>query len=161
MKNVAFTGYRPNKFPFPINEADADYAAFIKDLKKAIKSVAKDNTTFYCGGAMGFDIIAGEIVLELKKKNPTIKLVMAVPFFEQANTFTPLWRERYRALIHFADRVVYLEQFYTAGCYQKRNRYLVDNADIIITYFNGKSGGTKQTIDYATKNKKEIINICK
>lgn len=161
MKNVSFTGYRPEKFPFPLIEGDADYDAFYNDLTFAIKSVIESGTNFYCGGAMGFDIIAGEIVLKLKEENPTINLNMAVPFFEQASNFTPLWRERYKNLIKNAKKVIYLEKVYTNGCYHKRNRYLVDMADCLITYYNGKSGGTKYTINYATQKGLKVINICK
>lgn len=161
MNNVAFTGYRPEKFAFPLLAGDSYYDEFYKNLYNAIKNEVKENTTFYCGGAMGFDIIAGEIVLKLKEKTPSINFVMAVPFFEQNKFFTPGWSERYKALIKQANKVVYLEEKYVNGCYHKRNRYLVDNADTIITYYNGKSGGTKYTLDLATKKGLKIINICK
>ncbi len=161
MKSVAFTGYRPKKFSFPLTPDDADYDAFYNELYNAIKSVAEENTEFYCGGAMGFDIIAGEIVLKLKETMPSINLVMVVPFFGQGQDFTPVWRNRYINLIDSSKRVIYLEKEYVNGCYFKRNRYLVDNTEGLITYYNGKSGGTKYTINYATKKNKKIINICK
>ena len=161
MNSVAFTGYRPEKFPFSINEKDADYIAFYNELYKTIESLATENSVFLCGGAMGFDIIAGEIVLKIKEKNPTINLIMVVPFFEQSNAYTPSWRERYKKLISGAKEVVYVEQQYVNGCYFKRNRYLVDNASTVVTYYNGKPGGTKYTVNYAEKKKRKIINICK
>ena len=155
MNNVAFTGYRPEKFPFPINENDADYIEFYNELYNAIKSVATDNSCFYCGGAMGFDIIAGEIVLKLKEENPSINLIMVAPYFGQSNDFTPLWKNRYLNLLDKAKKIVYLEKCYVNGCYFKRNRYLVDNADTVITYYNGKPGGTKYTLNYAEKKKRK------
>ena len=42
---------------------------------------------------------------------------------------------------------------------QKRNKYMVDNSDLIIAVFNGNSGGTKQTNDYAKSKNIEIIII--
>ena len=161
MNKVSFTGYRPQKLPFNLNPNDADYLEFYNNLYNAILEVATDNSNFYCGGAIGFDIIAGEIVLKIKEKNPTINLIMVVPFFEQSNDYTPSWRERYKKLISAAKEVVYVEQQYVNGCYFKRNRYLVDNSDILITYYNGQSGGTKYTVNYAEKKKRKIINICK
>lgn len=161
MRNIAFTGYRPEKFPFALDERDADYIEFYNNLYNAIKSVATKDANFYCGGAMGFDIIAGEIVLKLKQEIPSINLIMVVPFFGQGYEFTPSWNERYLNLLHGAKKAVYLEKQYVNGCYFKRNRYLVDNADTIITYYNGKAGGTKYTLNYAQKKKREIINICK
>jgi len=38
-----------------------------------------------------------------------------------------------------------------------RNKLIVDNADIIIAFWNGFSRGTKHTIDYAKKQGKEVI----
>ena len=122
MRNVAFTGYRPEKFSFPLDERDADYIEFYNNLYNSIKSVATDNTNFYCGGAIGFDIIAGEIVLKLKQENPTLNLIMVVPFFGQAKDFTPLWHERYLNLIKASNKVVYLEKQYVHGCYFKKKK---------------------------------------
>ena len=40
-----------------------------------------------------------------------------------------------------------------------RNRAIVDSADIVVAFWDGKSRGTKYTIDYAEKKKKEIIIV--
>jgi hypothetical protein len=37
-----------------------------------------------------------------------------------------------------------------------RNKDIVENSDIIFAFWDGKSKGTKNSIDYATKLKKEI-----
>ena len=40
-----------------------------------------------------------------------------------------------------------------------RNRAIVDSADIVVAFWDGKSRGTKYTIDYAEKKKKDIIIV--
>ena len=40
-----------------------------------------------------------------------------------------------------------------------RNKYMVDNCDFVLTWFDGKTGGTKNTIDYAIKKGRKVINI--
>ena len=40
-----------------------------------------------------------------------------------------------------------------------RNRAIVDSADIVVAFWDGKSRGTKYTIDYAEKKNKEIIIV--
>lgn len=40
-----------------------------------------------------------------------------------------------------------------------RNKLIVDTADIILAFWNGKSTGTKNTIDYAKEKQKQIIII--
>jgi len=37
-----------------------------------------------------------------------------------------------------------------------RNKKIVDNCDVLIAYWDGKSKGTKMTIDYATKKGKKV-----
>lgn len=36
---------------------------------------------------------------------------------------------------------------------------MVDNADVVICAFNGKSGGAAYTVDYALKQNKIVIQI--
>ncbi len=45
---------------------------------------------------------------------------------------------------------------YRRGAPLKRNEKIVERADIIIAFWNGKSKGTKFTIDYAKKLNKEV-----
>ena len=45
------------------------------------------------------------------------------------------------------------------AAYQIRNRYMVDRADLIICYIEHESGGAYQTIKYAEKQGKKIINL--
>ena len=39
------------------------------------------------------------------------------------------------------------------------NRYTVDKVDVVVCAFNGKSGGTAYTVDYALKQNKIVIQI--
>ena len=41
----------------------------------------------------------------------------------------------------------------------KRNEKMVDIADIVIVIWDGKSKGTKYTLDYAQKSNKEIVLV--
>lgn len=41
-----------------------------------------------------------------------------------------------------------------------RNKYIIDNADLVVAYWDGLSKGTKDSIDYATKLNKKL-NIIK
>ena len=52
-----------------------------------------------------------------------------------------------------------LQTQYTNGCLQKRNRYLVDNADIVLAVWNGTPGGTEYTVSYAKKKEKTLVII--
>ena len=155
-----FTGYRPQKFSFNFSEDDKDYLEFENELMDSIIAIYDAGAKrFYCGCAMGFDLLAAEIVLLLKERNPEIELYCFVPFEGQEKTFTSYWKEKYKLVLNGADDIKILCEHYYKGCYQQRNQEMVNNSSIVLTYFDGQSGGTGQTIKYAQKKGLKIINI--
>lgn len=162
-RKCCFTGYRPSKFPFSMDREDKDYKKFENALIDKIMSLAKDNCrVFYSGMAMGFDIIAAETVLMLKEAyDIPLKLVCVLPFENQSETYTSFWRRRYEKILRESDEVIILSTEYFQGCYQKRNKYMVDNCDYVLTWYDGKAGGTKNTLDYAAEKGRYIFNVNK
>ncbi|MBR4072553.1 MAG: DUF1273 family protein, partial [Clostridia bacterium] len=162
-KSCCFTGYRPGKFPFSLDRNNKDYIKFENKLVDAVFSLPAENCfTFYTGGAIGFDIIAAEIVLMLKeapKLNAGIELICAVPFIDQAANYDNMWKKRYENILSKADEVVLISDKYYPGCYQKRNEFMVDNSDFVVTWYDGKSGGTRNTVRYAAKKGRRIVNL--
>ena len=161
-KKCCFTGYRPSKFPFPLDKNRKEYIEFENSVTAALLELFDDECyTFYSGGAMGFDIIAAEAVLDLRKVCPhPVKLICALPFKNQSDTYTDHWKSRYEAVLKSADQIIYTSEEYHRGCYSVRNRYMVDNSDYVLTWFDGASGGTKNTVDYALKKGKTVVNLC-
>ncbi len=160
-KVCCFTGYRPSKFPFPLSKENREYIEFENVLTDTVLSLFGDGcNTFISGAAMGFDIIAAETVLDLRKGSKTpVKLICAVPFKAQSDTFTGDWKARYDAVLAAADQIIYTSEDYHKGCYSVRNRYMVDNSDYVLTWFDGAKGGTHNTILYALRNGKKVINL--
>ena len=159
-KSCCFTGYRPEKFPFKLQREDGEYIAFENRLIETVFSLPEEECfTFYSGMAMGFDIIAAEAVLLLKSRNPQVKLICALPFAEQGSGFYGPWRERHEKILHSADKVIKVSEDYFAGCYAKRNAFMVDNSDYVVTWFDGKHGRTENTLKYAAKKRRHIINL--
>ena len=69
VKKACFTGYRPDKFPFNLNNDNVDFTVLKSRIKTTLLALIEDDCkVFYSGMAMGFDIICAEIVLELKDK---------------------------------------------------------------------------------------------
>ena len=116
-------------------------------------------TDFIAGGALGFDTLAAQTVLKLKKEYPHIKLILVLPCLSQ----TKGWREEdiqiYETIKAAADKVVYTSQQYTRDCMHKRNRHLVDHSGVCICYLTESNGGTAYTVNYANKHGLKIINL--
>ena len=155
-----FTGYRPSKFPFELSAGNADYIKFENALTEQITELAHEGCrVFYTGMAMGFDIIAAEIVLMLKNAfSKPLKLICVLPFENQSDNFGDCWKKRYYSVLDNADEVKILSENYSPECYQKRNEYMVDNSDFVITWYDGRQGGTKNTINYALKRGRKVFN---
>lgn len=161
MKACCFTGYRPEKFPFPFKGDHLRYTAFEDKLTDSIFALAAEGfDRFYTGMARGFDLLAAELVLLGRKARKTpVELYCVLPFKGQDAGWSDVWRQRYARVLEQADHIECLSDVYSRGCYQRRNRFMVDNSQLILTYYDGKQGGTAGTLAYAQKKGKPIINL--
>lgn len=147
---VSFSGHRSCK------------AESCAALEGVIEGLAlRGYTTFISGMAEGFDIIAAEAVLALKRRGVAVSLVCAVPFRGHEMTMpSAAWRKRYADIIAAADNVVVLSESYSVNSYRERNDYLVERADALVCYYSGKSvSGTGYTVKKALKKCIEVVNI--
>ena len=125
----AFTGHRPHKLPWRYNEADSHCLALKSMLAGQITQLVDAGVTdFYSGGADGVDCWASLIVLELKKKNPVLKLHLILPHEGQADRWSEPAQERYHSILKKADSVEYVSREYYDGCMLDRNHRLVEAA---------------------------------
>ena len=135
---------------------DLDYALLDRVIENLIRHGCN---RFLCGMAKGFDLASGESVIALKKRYPEVQLVACVPCAEQSAVFSPADKARYDRLLTRCSEVITLSKEYYDGCMQFRDRFMVDNADVVLCYLRKKSGGTFYTVNYARKQGKKIIEI--
>lgn len=147
-----FTGHR--KIP-------VEQLGYIKgQTRNAVLSLINKGVLYFgAGGALGFDTMAAQIVLDLKAEHPDIKLILVLPCKDQAK----FWKESdiavYNDIKSKADKVVYTSEAYYDGCLLKRNRHLVDSSHFCICYLTEQTGGTAYTVNYAKEKGLEILNI--
>lgn len=153
-----FTGYRAEKMPFPEDDTAA-VDALARALDRTITEASRlGYTRFFTGMSTGFDLWAAEAVLRLK---PTlgIRLLCAVPFDRQADQFPPDWKRKFNDALLRADQVFVLSRAYHPGCFAARNRFMVEASSLVICYYDGCPGGTRQTIQLAERSGLRIINL--
>ena len=154
MKNrtVCFTGHRK----IPPEQVDT----LALRLKATLIQLINDGYLYFgAGGALGYDTLAAQTVLELKKQYPDVKLILVLPCLSQTRGWSARDIEIYEEIKNKADKVVYTSQEYTRGCMHKRNRHLVDNSSVCVCYLTESTGGTAYTVDYAHKNNLTVINL--
>ena len=159
MYGVSFTGYRPSKLNF-FGEDDPMCEDLKGRLARKIEELAAAGADrFFSGMALGVDTWCAEAVLELKKQLPKITLTAVIPCRNQDEKWNSDERRRYRSLLEKCDRVICISENYVKDCMHKRNRALVDLCDVLVAVYDGKSGGTEYTVNYAEKCRKKIILI--
>lgn len=163
MTNIscAFTGHRPQKFPWRYDETAPDCVRLKQVLSKQIMGLAKAGITeFLSGMAEATDTWAALAVLALRNKNPALKLHCVLPCESQADKWTDSARELYHSILTQADKITYVSREYTKDCMLERNRFLVDHAAFLLAVYNGEwRGGTAATVRYAQKKDRVRIII--
>ncbi len=146
-----FTGHRPQFLKRPEDDIKADLENSI------LQAIAEGYTTFITGMACGVDIWAAQIVLRLKDSRPDLRLVAAIPFPGFSSAWEEDWKRQYRAILGKAEYVNVLGPAFSRGIYQKRNEWMVDHSAKVIAVYNGKTGGTGNTIRYARRRKVPVV----
>jgi len=147
-----FTGHR--------KIANAELPFLQEYLGTTIETLIRQGVySFACGGAIGFDMLAGFTVLDFKQKYSSAKLIMVLPCRNQESRWPQKEKTAYRNLVCAADKVIYVSEQYFAGCMEKRNTYLVENSDYCIAYLKYARSGTSQTVRLAKERRLTVINL--
>ena len=142
MKTVTFCGHRT----MLETEREAVKPKLTGEIEKLILQGASE---FLLGGYGDFDFLCAETVKALKSVYPHIKSILVVPYIN---------RDFDRELYDFS---VYppIETIPLKYSILKRNEYMVQSADIVISYVKYSWGGAAKSRDYAMRKKKPVIEL--
>jgi len=161
-KSLCFTGHRAAKLPWKYDEADVRCVQMKETLRAAIEDkISQGVSTFYTGGQNGIDMIAGEVVIGLKRKY-NIRLIVVLPFEGMANDWSEDLRQRFFAIMAACDEEVLLNHHFTSGCYRQRNAYMTSRCGHLIAVTDKSKSArssTAQTINMARMRGLNIIEI--
>ena len=105
-KTCCFTGHRdiPNSILPQLRS----------QINEMVTALIESGICFFgAGGAIGFDTLAAEAVLNLRKKYPHVKLILVLPCPEQAGRWSREAKLRYEQIKKSADKIVYTSERYT------------------------------------------------
>jgi len=154
IKYVATTAHRPDKlgmeydYQGPYSDyARLQYRNYLEDLRPDIA---------ISGMAIGGDTIFALIALELN-----ITVWAAIPFEGQERKWPKKSRDLYHEILN--NSLVTTHQICEGGYanwkFQVRNEWMVDKCDLLLALFNGSTGGTRNTTEYAYKVRKPVTVI--
>lgn len=146
---VCFSGSRPTALPWKYNEECELCQKFKVSMLEIIDKLYDAGFRhFITGLALGFDTIMTELLLK-KRAEKKIFIECAIPCKEQ----TTFWRSedkvRYNSLLNQVDKITYTSQEYHGGVYKIRNKYMIDNSNLLVAVQFKESRGTAATIELA------------
>lgn len=131
-----------------------------RKLKSIIENLIKNGYVYFStGGALGFDTIAAQTVLELKQVYNHIKLILVLP----CPKHTIWWNDRdikvYEKIKKQCDKCICVSDKYVSGSMFNRNRNLVDCSSVCVCYLRKETGVTAYTIKYGESKGIDIIKL--
>lgn len=148
-RSVAFAGHRTYR-----GEADEELRGIVARLYN------EGYRRFLCGMAWGFDLAAGEAVVDLKQTYSDVELIAALPYEGFYRLFHAEDAEQYRRVADAADGIVVAGESEGKVAYRMRNDYLVDNSSVLVAWFDGQPrGGTAYTVRRARRKGVRVENL--
>ncbi len=128
------------------------------ELLRIVMQKENGEVEFLVGRNGDFDLMAASIIRKLKKEmgNDNAFLTLVLPY-ETAEL-----RNNTESFERYYDSIEVCEA--SSDCNFKyaivaRNRDMIDRSDMVVVYVKNESGGAYQSLKYAEKNQKRIINL--
>ena len=123
----------------------------------AIINAAEQGCEIFYTGAMGdFDSLFSSGVRKVKKSYPNIELICVKPYFtNDINT------DRDYYVVMYDDVIIpdELADIHPKAAIKARNRWIIDNSDMVLMYTVRNEGGAYEAKRYAERKSKTIINL--
>lgn len=159
-ESCSFTGHRVNKLPWRDDESDPRCVELKNKIRAAVAAMYDSGKRhFLCGMATGCDLYFCEILVSMREIFSDITIEAALPWAGQSEQWPDYLKEKHSRLLEECDCQTVIQTEYSFDCMTRRNKYMVENSSALIACYDGKPGGTQQTMLYAIRQGLEIIEI--
>ena len=137
---VTFCGHREVQEPEKVR----------KWLYETVSGLIREGAdVIYLGGYGGFDRMALSAVNKAKEAHPGVRAILVLPYLDRSMDLDAY------------DGSIYppLEKVPRRYAISRRNRWMVDQADVVVAYVIHEWGGAATTLRYAEAKKKTIIRF--
>ena len=134
----AFSGHRPHRLPWGTDELDPRCGALKLRIEQELRR---------------------EAVLALKREFSHLQLWAVLPCRSQTDRWPEPDRRRHEALCRASQRIILLQEEYSSDCMLRRNRWLAEHADCLLTVYDGGPGGTGWTVRAARRKGVPVIAL--
>ena len=127
-----------------------------------LRLIREKNVRYFgVGGAVGFDMLITEYLLNLKAhKEHQLKIISVLPWpgWRETEDWTDLLRMREDRILTRCDKVVYVRPEYEKNVFLLRDRKLVEGSTYCVSYCNRPRTGTAYTVRYALDHGVKVFN---
>ena len=143
MKTVTFCGHSQ----LSLEEEKRLFPLLCTQIERLITLGAD---TFLLGGYGSFDTLCARAVKKAKEKHPHITSILVIPYINRTYNNEELY-----------DFTQYppIEKVPPRFAISKRNEYMVQKSDILLSYVKYSFGGAYTTLCYAQRKKKDIVSL--
>lgn len=147
---VSFFGHRYVDNPFAVE----------REIEKLVRQLidSKEYVEFLVGRDGDFDQLVSSTVLRCKRnyRNDNAALVWVMPYEKAEYKNDP---EAFHSYYDEVEICAESASKHFKSAYQIRNRSMIDRSDLVVFYVEHESGGAYQSMCYAKKMEKPIINF--
>lgn len=118
--------------------------------------IGNSSAEFYLGGYGAFDSFAYECARKYKADHPFVRLIYVTPYLSASYQ-----KGRLKYINDLYDEILYpdLENVPQKYAIIKRNQWMAEASDIVVSYVKHGFGGAYKMYAYAMKKGKDIFNL--
>lgn len=126
----------------------------LEEVRQWLERTAKDLVLrgadrFYLGGYGDFDLLAASVLYKLSKGNPSLQVLLVLPYLKQETNGDSYDGSVYPPLERVPKRLAII----------KRNEWMVEQADVVVAYVLHDWGGASKMLRYALRKQKQIVRF--
>ncbi|MBD3110440.1 DUF1273 domain-containing protein [Bacillus sp. AGMB 02131] len=166
LKVLYITGYK--NFELGIFDQNAKEVVFIKkEVRKRLEDFLEEGLEWVIiSGQLGVELWAGEVVLELKKSYPQLRLAIITPFLQHESNWNEKNQEYYQSIASQADFVqaVSNQPYVSPAQFKNRDQFLLNKTDGTLIFYDDENEGSPQYFwrkarEYAENHPYEVFQI--
>ena len=124
-------------------------------IKRVNELTIEGYTHFISSFANDIDVLLAQIIGSFRYKNKDLILEAVIPIENKLNSL-----DKIKYALMFYNKVTVIQEQCGPECFQKRNKYMIDNSDVVVALWDEKtSKETYNAVNYARSQGKEIIRM--
>lgn len=124
-------------------------------IKRVNELTIEGYTHFISSFANDTDVLLAQIIGSFRYKNKDLILEAVIPIENKLNSLDKI---KYALMLY--NKVTVIQEQCDSECLQKRNKYMIDNSDVVVALWDEKtSKEAYNAVNYARSQGKEIIRM--